>query len=314
MDESSAIVSWLEQLIEEGRAPLASCPEEFRESIAAYGAVVDGDSVRLANNFRCLTPKDINSAAASGLSSSWQIQCHPVVASTNTTLMHRAEKASIARSLLTADLQVSGKGRRGRQWVSPIGYGVAISLGYEPKLPAHKLMGLSLVVGVSVVTALQAQNVPDVTLKWPNDVLRGGAKLAGILVEVARTDPLRVVIGIGINVGNESLATPVVDQVTSDLTSHPDLTRAQLLGGLLDELAGDLASFEKGGFACFRDEWESLHEYQGKSVTLYQADQQIHGVVRGVGLDGQLELATESGLREFVAGEVSLRQRQAPRQ
>ncbi|CAN0584070.1 unnamed protein product, partial [Laminaria digitata] len=216
--------------------------------------------------------------------SQWRINCLPFTASTNTTLIELAEQQSIAGAVVTADLQVSGKGRRGRPWVSPIGYGVAVSVGFEPDLPAHKLMGLSLVVGVSVAKSLSALGVPGARLKWPNDVLLGGAKLAGILVEVASTDPLKAVIGIGINVGNESLADPQVDQPTSNLKGYPHITRAQLVGSLLASLSLDLTSFEREGFGPFREEWESLHEYQGKSVTLFQADQEIHGVVRGVGL------------------------------
>lgn len=309
-DESfEQLQGWLERLIRDGVAAVAECPAAYRDNLAPFGVSVAGGSAGLASNFVSLNSGDILAQRLGDRRSKWNIECQAVAASTNTTLVQRAENASIAEVALTADLQVSGKGRRGRHWISPIGYGVAVSVGYEPSLPPQRLMGLSLVVGVSVVTALSARGVRGATLKWPNDVLLGGAKLAGILVEVARTEPLRVVIGVGVNVGNESLAAPEVDQPAANLAAYPGLSRAQLLASLLDTLESDLARFDSDGFPGFRDQWESIHEYQGKSVTLIQGSEEIDGVARGVGLDGQLELATPAGLREFVAGEVSLRPR-----
>lgn len=310
---SESLNPWLAELIQAGTAPLSACPDESRETIAAYGVNFEDDKAVLIPGFKCLSQSDLLASLPARWGQQWDIRFHAVAASTNTALVELASHQSIDGTVVTADLQVSGKGRRGRPWISPIGYGVAASVGFEPDMPAHGLMGLSLAVGVTVVRALAALGVQGVSLKWPNDVLCDGAKLAGILVEVARTDPLRVVIGIGVNVGNESLIGPTVDQPTSDLTAYPHITREKLLAGLLARLSDDLNVFEREGFAPFRRDWESLHEYQGASVTLLQGTQKFDGVVRGVGLEGQLELATQSGLREFVAGEVSLRPRNGVR-
>lgn len=303
----TSLNSWFEDLIRAGTASVETCPAEFRQSLEGYGVQIDADTAVLSERFSPLAAGTILAGTMASRSIPWKISCLPVTASTNTVLMEAAALESISYSVVTADLQVSGRGRRGRQWLSPVGYGLSISVGFEPQIAAHKLMGLSLVIGVSVAKTLSALGVTGATLKWPNDVLLNGAKLVGILVEVASTDPLRVVIGIGINVGTESLSSPQVDQATADLASYPELTRSRLASNLLGILGQDLQVFEAEGFKAFRNAWEALHEYQGKPVTLHQADQTIDGVVRGVGLQGQLELATPDGLREFVAGEVSLR-------
>jgi BirA family biotin operon repressor/biotin-[acetyl-CoA-carboxylase] ligase len=180
------------------------------------------------------------------------------------------------------------------------------------------LSGLSLATGVALIRALHALGVSGVQLKWPNDVLGGGGKIAGILIE-AQGDmlgPSAVVIGIGLNLSLPQQVLKNIDQPVSDL-SHLTETlppRNLLLAALLRELATVLREFSASGFAALREEWESYHLYQNQPVQLFLPDTStVQGVVRGVEADGALLVEVRSAvtgqpeMKIFHAGEISLR-------
>ncbi|MGY8862292.1 MAG: biotin--[acetyl-CoA-carboxylase] ligase, partial [Pseudomonadales bacterium] len=136
------------------------------------------------------------------LDPTFNVQLQMSLPSTNQTLMQRQQQQSIHAEVILAEVQTSGRGRLGRHWQSPFGQNIALSLGWSFVGGAAALEGLSLVVGVALAQALGDLGVHQVQLKWPNDVLVGGKKLAGILLEMRgdATGPCNVVIGIGLNV------------------------------------------------------------------------------------------------------------------
>ena len=176
------------------------------------------------------------------------------VDSTNAEVMRQAEQGYVPGLVCTAEQQTAGRGRRGRQWVSPYASNLYLSLLWEFSQGAAALEGLSLAVGVAVARALRACAVPYVQLKWPNDVLYGGAKLGGILLEMTgdAAGSCQVVIGVGLNVAMPAAAAGAIDQAWTDIktiTANQHPGRNRLLAALLNELLPLVADFEQQGFS-----------------------------------------------------------------
>ncbi len=232
------------------------------------------------------------------------------VASTNTYLMQY--KGAAHATCVAAHVQTNGKGRRGRTWVSQLGASLTFSLLWRFQCGAAALSGLSLAVGVALIRALASVGMTDVQLKWPNDVLIEGKKLAGILIELQGDleGPSAAVIGVGVNLNLPKNVLGGIDQPAIDLAnaSIESIDQNELLGVLLKHLADVLSGFEQHGFIGLRDEWLSHHAYHNKSVRMLLPDgRDVQGVVKDVADDGILLVETALGLQRFSAGEISLR-------
>jgi BirA family biotin operon repressor/biotin-[acetyl-CoA-carboxylase] ligase len=234
--------------------------------------------------------------------------------STSSELARRAAAGAPAGSVVVADRQSAGRGRRGRTWLSAGASSLTFSLLWRHAGPAGQLAGLSLAVGVAVARALEGLGAAGIRLKWPNDVLlvdadgAAAAKLAGVLVELASDRRgSQAVIGIGLNLRPppEDLPLPAAG-LDSALPRLPD--RHEVLAALLGELAGVLATFAAGGFAALRPEWLRRHAWQDQAVAVAgEGGEAAAGVCRGVDDDGALLLETAAGVRRVYAGDVSLR-------
>ncbi|GMU46338.1 MAG: hypothetical protein AMXMBFR26_11200 [Porticoccaceae bacterium] len=207
-----------------------------------------------------------------------------------------------------AEHQTGGRGRLGRTWVSPFARNLYCSLAWEFDGGIAALEGLSLAVGVAVRRALVALGARNVGMKWPNDLLRDGRKLGGILVEVTG-DPegrCRTVIGIGINVAMPAVASAAIDQPWSDLADFR-IPRDTLAAAVLTELLPLLHDFPAAGFAAHRAEWEASDHYRDQPVAISIGSQRHEGIARGVNDRGALALECADGWHWFSGGEVSLR-------
>jgi BirA family transcriptional regulator, biotin operon repressor / biotin---[acetyl-CoA-carboxylase] ligase len=225
--------------------------------------------------------------------------------------MRLAQHESIAGSLWLAEVQLQGRGRRGRTWFSPFGSNLALSAGFALARPVASLGGASLVVGLAVADALEGLGVQDLSLKWPNDVLVGGAKLGGILIELtaAGATGVQLVVGIGLNVAMpEHVRANLPDQV-ADLRAagHPS-SRNVIAGKVASNVVQFLAHFEEQGFAPFVDAFNSRHYFHGQQVTILQGEDSAVGRVAGVSVRGGLLLQMDHETLEFHGGEVSMRQ------
>jgi BirA family biotin operon repressor/biotin-[acetyl-CoA-carboxylase] ligase len=234
------------------------------------------------------------------------------VDSTNAEALRRAEAGCVAGLVCTAEQQTSGRGRRGRQWVSPFASNLYLSLLWEFTAGAAALEGLSLAVGVAVARALEAATLPAVQLKWPNDILHNGAKLGGVLLEMTgdAAGICQVVIGVGLNVNMPEEAARGIDQDWTDIRTlsggaHPG--RNALLAALLDELLPLARHFEADGFSPWRAPWQALDAFDGENVVLQAGATQVAGVARGVDERGALVLETAEGRQTFYGGEITLR-------
>jgi len=234
------------------------------------------------------------------------------VDSTNTALAERAARGAPGGTVIAAEWQAAGRGRLGRAWHAGVGEALTFSLLWRYARGAAALSGLTLAVGVALVRALGSAGAGGVALKWPNDLLWRGAKLAGILAELQgdALGPTAVVIGVGINVRLSDATRARIGQAATDLESAtgtaPD--RNWLLAGVLIELDRVLEAFGRNGFAPLRDEWQHLHAQQGKRVTLMlPGGARRSGRARGVAEDGALLLETAAGTQRFHSGEITLR-------
>lgn len=233
--------------------------------------------------------------------------------STNSELLASVDDATPLPAALLAEAQSAGRGRRGRGWISTAYRNLILSLAWRFGRGPAGLSGLSLGVGVALVRALRELGVGDAALKWPNDVLWRGRKLAGVLIDVRGElgGPSLVVIGIGLNVSISECDGRSIDQPWVDLRqalgTAPD--RNRVAATVLAHLLATLATFETDGFAALRDAWLGMHAFQDARVRAH-ADGRADVEGRAVGLDehGALLIQDDAGrLHRIEAGDVSLR-------
>ncbi len=233
----------------------------------------------------------------------------PVVDSTNSWLLQAQREHP--RQLAAAEVQLAGRGRRGRRWLASPGGSLTFSLAWRFSAGMAGLGGLSLAVGLAVVRVLRRYGADDVMLKWPNDVVHQFRKLAGVLIELQgdMLGPATAVIGIGLNLSLDTLQRQQIDQHVGDLSMlglKPG--RNALLADLVRELHAVLQQFESQGFTSLAAEWARYHAYQDKPVRLLLGGgQETQGWVRGVDEQGALLLETGEGIKPYHGGEVSLR-------
>ena len=233
--------------------------------------------------------------------------------STSSELLRRAASTDIHRHLLAAQRQTAGRGRHGRRWYALAGGSLTFSLGWRFEHGAERLGGLSLAIGVALARALDALGYRGIELKWPNDLMHGGRKLGGVLVESTGSarGPTRAVVGVGLNVRipasmHRQVAAPISDLASIDNVARLD--RNVLLGRLAAALATSLARYSAEGFAAFHAEWDELDALRNQPVEVLLPDGRVLcGVAAGVDGDGAL-LVERSGQRvRCLSGEVSVR-------
>lgn len=214
------------------------------------------------------------------------------------------------KHLVAAEYQEAGRGRRGRNWQSPMATNLYFSYGWKTELPVQQLGGLSLVVGISMVEALEPMGFDDLKLKWPNDVRFAQKKLAGILIELNgdASGDLEVIIGVGLNVNMQNQKSEIDQDWTSlAILNGKPIARQNVLLLILEKLQSNLKRFEQNGFISFQDAWNCYDETLNKEVTIIRAQDDLHGVAKGVDDTGALLLEADGELQTVYAGEVSLR-------
>lgn len=269
---------------------------------------VKGRGYRLATPLSLLEASAIAASSATG---AWPVRIHDTLDSTNAEALRCVAMGQAAPFVVLAERQSSGRGRRGRQWISPFGDNLYYSLVLRVEGGMRQLEGLSLVVGLAVMRVLQAFGVKQVGLKWPNDVLIGNRKISGILLELVGdpADVCHLVVGIGINV-NMQHNDQVDQQWTSMRRELGELVDRNLLVARLGEqLQHEFARHQEGGFLAFKEEWERAHLWQGRKVLLIAGSQNIEGIVLGVDGQGGLRLEVDGVEKSFSGGELGLRLR-----
>jgi BirA family transcriptional regulator, biotin operon repressor / biotin---[acetyl-CoA-carboxylase] ligase len=239
----------------------------------------------------------------------------PTIGSSNTELLVRAVAGAASGTCIAAEIQTAGRGRRGRAWQSQFASSLTFSLLWRFEKGAAALGGLSLVVGLALVRALHKAGVNDAMLKWPNDVIVNGEKLAGILIETQgdMLGPTAAVIGVGLNVQLPDALKLSIDQPATDIASHLEsqASRNQLLAAMLRELVVVLDEFSERGFKFFKNDWIAFHALQEQAVTVRQSNAPDYdALVKDVGDDGSLvvEAIDKPGSRQtLTSAEISIR-------
>lgn len=243
-------------------------------------------------------------------SSEPKLELIPVIDSTNQYLLERVNESEKGR-VCVAEYQASGRGRRGRQWVSPFGSNLYLSMYWRLDAGMAAAMGLSLVIGIAAVEALEEMGIQGVKLKWPNDLYYQDKKLAGILVEMSGQagGAANLVIGMGLNIGMPDKQPDIdqpwttLNQVCADLR----LDRTQLALTLIEHWKTILADYEMMGLAGFVDRWNRLDNFIGRPVKLLMGAREVKGIVQGIDQQGGVVLETDNGLETYIGGEISLR-------
>jgi len=283
------------------------------EALRALGAPIDaqaGAGYRLQWPFDALDGTRIRAQLDAALRRRVpRLDVHWQIDSTNTTLLRAASEGAPDLSVCLAETQSAGRGRRGRQWQSPLGGNVYFSLLKRFSHGMAALSGLSLVAGIAVVEALHDCGAEGVGLKWPNDVLADGRKLAGILVELGGEflGPCHAVIGIGINVRLPEDAA--IDQPYADLAQlcATPPSRNLLVARLLTRLDAALERFAKQGFGAFAAEYARHDLLRGQPVCVHAAAGKQDGIAAGVDERGALLVRHGSALVRYDSAEVTVR-------
>lgn len=282
--------------------------EKFQLDIQA----VQGRGYRLSNPMDLLDSETIRSAVEARVPGVLgNLEVFDVLDSTNRYLMDKAGNKPEQASVVLAEMQTAGRGRRGRQWVSPFACNIYLSLLWRYDSNTQNLSGLSLAIGVAVARALKAAGASDISLKWPNDIYWKGRKLGGILLELngEAGGPCCVVAGLGLNVNMSQQPAADIDQAWTDLLTvlGQRVSRNSLVVALLCELLPAMQSYAKQGLSPFLSQWKDYDMLMDKPVTLLLPQQQRAGIARGINEQGALQFEAGGKLESVFAGEVSLR-------
>ncbi len=267
---------------------------------------------RLVHPVQVLDPERVRAALPAPVRlRTGALQNHWRLDSTSSELARRADELP-DRSFVFAEWQRAGRGRRGRQWLSPPATNLQFSCLKRFAGGYAALAGLSLVTGIAVVRALEAAGIDGATLKWPNDLVYDGAKLGGILVELGGDfmGPSRAIIGIGINVRvpgtvRDALARPCTD--LADVCGDVAPDRGALAAAVIAQLVPALDAFDDDGFGAFAGAWAAHDALAGRAVRVEGARGVLEGVAAGVDARGALRVRTASGIHCVDSGEVSVR-------
>jgi len=248
------------------------------------------------------------------LTGTWRrIEWLAEVDSTQRVARELARAGAAEGTTVVAETQSAGRGRLGRSWHSPPGRNVYCSVVLRPALAPTVVPQIALVVGLAVATAVRETSGLAPLLKWPNDVLLGGRKVAGVLTEMdAELERVHFVIaGIGVNVNAQADTFPpeLRDKATSlAIAAGRPTDRVAFMGRLLAQLETRYRRFLAGGFAPLRAECEHLSALAGRAVVVHVPGGEVAGRVEGLDDDGALRLVDDAGVtRRVVAGEVTIR-------
>jgi BirA family biotin operon repressor/biotin-[acetyl-CoA-carboxylase] ligase len=229
--------------------------------------------------------------------------------STNRDVMARADQGADEGLAIFARCQSGGKGRLGRRWHTMAG-SLAFSVLVRPDISPKQTPQLSLLTAVALHEAL-SQSCADIRIKWPNDMLFHGAKLAGILTEM-QAEPGRVhavALGIGVNLKPPSDGWPDdITQPATDMTtiSAIKISRLHIAAAILNSLDYWYQLYVRQGFAPVRHAWWQAHAASGRLVRVYDGRRYIEGAALALDEDGALLLETKKGRQRIIAGDLEL--------
>jgi len=287
-----------------------------RKASVALGLVIEsrrGRGYRLREPLELLDPvRLLGAMSRAGQGRIRRLEIFDEVESTNAYLLVTGQAGASSGTLCLAERQTAGRGRRGRVWVSPYGANLYLSLLWRFPVGPGELGGLSLALGASLAQVLEALGVPDIGLKWPNDLLWRRRKLGGLLLEVAAEaqGPSLVVAGLGLNTRLRGDLVKGIDQPWVDMDEilgSGGYSRNLLAAQLAEAMTSTLERYGREGMAPFLPIWDRYDRYRGEAVEIRLGDRVISGIQVGITDQGALRVEVGGETMTFVAGEVSLR-------
>lgn len=232
--------------------------------------------------------------------------------STNDYLVGQARQHRGDNAACLAEQQTAGRGRLGRQWISPFAANIYLSLLWHFSCDISELPGLNIVAGISAAEAiLGTTSLKSVKLKWPNDIFWKDQKLGGILIDVIGeySGGCAAVIGIGLNVNMPQASASQIQKPWTDIHTAcgSAVSRNQLTGALLDRLITNLAIFQEHGITDFISRWNKMDYLSGKQTTVKSANKSFEGIAQGINEQGHLLLKTRDGeLTAITTGDATI--------
>lgn len=237
--------------------------------------------------------------------------CFDTLDSTNDYGKELGKKESVHGTLILAESQSAGKGRRGRVWQTPKGSTIAMSLCLEPKLRPENAAGLTLVMALAVAEGIREVTGANPQIKWPNDIVLGGRKICGILTEMCFKDGgYVVVVGVGINVNTEEFPDEIREIAGSlKLTTGREFSREAIIASVLKYFEKFYEQYEQTeDLSELKAVYESMLANKGREVSVLDPKEPYKGVAKGINSSGNLIVVCEDGTeKEVYSGEVSVR-------
>ncbi|WP_097113098.1 bifunctional biotin--[acetyl-CoA-carboxylase] ligase/biotin operon repressor BirA [Arsukibacterium tuosuense] len=299
---------WLAEQLGISRTAVANYLNELKQHGLEIFSV-KGRGYKLASLIQLLDANKIKKLQTADCA---QILVQHITDSTNSQLLSRLQAGQNLEpgSVIVAEAQSAGRGRRGRPWYSPFGTNLYFSCYWRLELGVPAAMGLSLAIGLAVCRLLQQHYQLPAKVKWPNDIYVNEKKIAGILVELSgQVDAAcDVVIGIGLNIGMPEQSAQHIDQPYTDLRteSAQHVERNSLVVALQHQVVSVLREFSATGFTSFVPEFNQFDLYANRKVSL-MAKLPISGICRGVDKQGGIIIETEKSTEVYYGGELTLR-------
>lgn len=230
--------------------------------------------------------------------------------STNLRAKVLAASGAPEGTVVVAEKQTRGRGRKGRSWCSPDGGGIYISLILRPAMPPGEAPRITLVTGVAAAQALLGMTPLEARIKWPNDILVKGKKIAGILTEIStdmdKIDHIVVGIGINVNVAADELSEEIKEIATSvRIETGEVFSRVRLIRAFLKEFEACYETLQSRGFNSIRERWKELSDSLGKQITVDMIGKTCTGRFIDIDAEGILILEDEHGeYHRIVSGDI----------
>ncbi|SRR5581483_8798719 len=228
--------------------------------------------------------------------------------STNTWAKKNAETLDQSElTCITAQEQTAGRGRFDRKWISPKGENIYATFYFCLPLTCSFIANLGQILSLSCISVLKKKGF-EPQIKWPNDILLEGKKVAGILCEtICFPDRIGIVLGIGLNINMRQELLSTIDQAATSLAqlSGQTWTLEQVLEPILAQFLEDLNTLEIQGFEYFRDKYEEILAFKGKMITCYDGQKTVKGICHSITPTGGLNLLLPDGSMQLItAGEL----------